>query len=116
MFTPDDASAGAPLEAEPLESADATALPSAVACASVSAALDKVKRPPAVRLRAPMRVACEIVFARLIAIAAATLTPPELVEALGVCVAPVPLPPFDEDVASAKLRSFATASSTPEPA
>ena len=88
-----------------------TALPSAVA------AVDSVKSPPALTAIGPTSVAREIVFARLIATAAATLTPPELVAALGVGSAPpAPLPPFEDDVASAKLRWLATVSSTPVPA
>src|SRR5437879_3124484 len=99
----------------PLESAGAlesvtfrTAVPSADAYASVSADVESVKRPTALTATAPI-VASELVFARLIAIAAATDTPPAEVAACGVASAPAaPFPPVELSVALAKLRSAAT--------
>src|SRR5687768_9778047 len=100
IVTPDVASLGALLDPLPLESAGAlaspgalTALPSATALASVSAALDKEKSPPDLTVIGPISVACETLVAMLMAIAAATETPPALVDALGVPAEPVPLPP-----------------------
>src|SRR2546428_5175451 len=93
-----------------------TAPPSAAACASVSAEVERMKRPPACTVIAPI-IAREVVFARLIANAAATETPPDDVAAWGVGSAPaVPLPPAELSVALAKLRSAATELSTPLPA
>ena len=87
---------------------DRPALPSAVACASVSAELESVNRPPAWIVIAPI-VASEMVFARLIATAAATLTPPPEVDAAGVLAAsPDPSPPFATEVCDAKPRSCST--------
>src|SRR5688572_373098 len=93
------ASSGSPLDPPVVESvADRTALPSAVALASVSAALASVKRRPLVTVIAPMSVAREIVVARLMATAAATETPPDEVDALGVWPVPLLVPPFDAAV------------------
>ena len=88
--------------------AERPALPSAVACASVSTELESVNSPPAWIVTAPI-VASEMVFARLIAIAAATLTPPDEVFAAGVLSAsPEPSPPFAAEVCDAKVRSCST--------
>ena len=101
-------SAGALESVGALESAGWTALPSAVACASVSAEVESAKRPPAWMVIAPI-VAREIDVARLIATAAAMSTPPPLVEAVGVLSAPPdPSPPFAVDVSLANDRSPAT--------
>jgi hypothetical protein len=61
-------------------------------------------------------VARALAFATVTAIAAATLIPPELVDADGVLVAPEPVPPFADAVLSTKLRSPATCESTLPPA
>ena len=64
--------------------------------------------PPAWIVIAPT-VASEMVFARLMATAAATLTPPDDVFAAGVLSAsPDPSPPFATEVCDAKPRSCAT--------
>src|SRR2546428_13191528 len=88
-------SAGALASAGALDSlGDCTALPSAVACASVSAEVESGNRPPAWVVIAPMFVR-EMDFARVIATAAATSTPPALVDAVGVLSTPPrPSPPF----------------------
>src|SRR5688572_9036804 len=93
-----------------------TAPPSALADASVSAEVARVNRPPAITTTGPISVASDVVLVRLIATAAATFTPPALVEALGVWPGPVPAPPLPVDVVSAKLRSAAICWSTPLPA
>src|SRR5438094_10357166 len=113
MDTPDVESVGA--SAESVESLGAlesrgacTALPSAVAEASVFAAVESVKRPPAWTVTLPI-VARETVFARLIATAAATETPPDDVDAPGVASPPSPpVAPVLDRVEPAKLRSRAT--------
>src|SRR5256885_1823838 len=84
-----------PLEPELLaeESGGWTALPSAVAFASVSAEVETVNRPPFVlTVIAPTSVAREVVFARLMATAAATDTPPEEVSDFGVLSPPSDAP------------------------
>ena len=88
-----------------------TELPSASAIASVSALEWSVKRPPASIVTAPMSAAREIVVARLIATAVATFTPPPLVEALGVLLAPsvaVGVPRLSLRVVFAKSRCSVT--------
>ena len=124
--TPDVESVGVPLDPPELESAGGlespgalasfgawTALPSAVACAFACAELSREKRPVATTTM-PSMTARAITFARLIATAAATETPPDDVSALGVLSAPpLPSPPFAADVPSAKERSCATWSLTP---
>jgi hypothetical protein len=71
----------------------------------VSAVVARVKRPPDTIVTGPM-VASEIVLARLIATAAATLTPPDDVFDFGVCSAPPsPLPPLSVDMPLANDRS-----------
>src|SRR2546426_3553394 len=89
--------------------ANLTALPSPSACASVSAFVESVKRPPATTVRPVATVARELDFARLMPTAAATDTPPDDVRADGVgSDPPVPVPPFDVDVVLAKPRCDAT--------
>ena len=119
-------SLGEPLDPPELESAGAlespgaleslgawTALPSAVACAFACAELSREKRP-VVTMTMPSMTARAITFARLIATAAATETPPFDVFASGVFSAlPVPLPPFAVEVEPANERSCATWSLTP---
>src|SRR3989442_9988694 len=84
------------------------ALPSAVACASVSADVDRMNSRPAVTWMSPI-VARDVVFARLMPTAAATDTPPPEVFAAGVVAAPVvPLPLLSVDVLAANARSCAT--------
>ena len=71
----------------------------------MSADVDSVNRPPATTLIGPASVAREVVFARLIATAAATDTPPSLVFVCGVLSPPsLELPPLFERVVLAKLR------------
>ena len=85
-----------------------TAVPSADANASVSADVESVNRPEVMTVIAPI-VASECVVVMLIAMAAATDTPPADVAACGVAGAPaVPPPPVVLSVALAKLRSAAT--------
>ena len=106
----------APLLPLPLESLGGwTALPSAAACASVSADVASVKRPPAWIVTLSATVASDVVVARLMPTAAATDTPPSDVDAEGVPVPPVPWPPLLVEVVSAKPRCCATWSSTPLP-
>ena len=84
-----------PLEPELLALASGgwTALPSAVAFASVSAEVESVNRPPFVlTVIAPISVAREVVFARLMATAAATDTPPDEVSDFGVLSPPSDAP------------------------
>ena len=85
--------------------------PSAVAFASVFAALFSVSVPPAVS--AAPTVAVDDVVAKLTATAAATATGPSLVEADGVGVEPPPEPPLPDAVELACERSPATWPSTP---
>ncbi len=113
---------GEPLDPPDVESAGAlaslgrTALPSARANASVSAVVESVNRPPATIVTGPI-VASEMVFTRLIATAAATLTPPADVFVLGVCSAsPSPVPPLSVDMPFANERSPPTCCETPSPA
>src|SRR6267378_8417765 len=92
---------------------EVAAPPSAVANAPLLAEVESVKRPPAVIRRGPRSVASELVLARLIPTAAATLIPPAEVLAAGVGSAPaVPLPLLSVEVFAAKLRCAATWRST----
>ena len=110
-----------PLEPELLaeESGGWTALPSAVAFASVSAEVESVNRPPFVlTVIAPTSVAREVVFARLIAMAAATDTPPEEESDFGVLSPPSDAPDVPRvsfRLLFPKLRSPATWFVTPSP-
>jgi hypothetical protein len=83
--------------------------PSAEAAASVFADDATVTRPPDVNTTfVPTNDANELVVARLIPTAAATLTLPPDVDADGVVVVPEPFPPFAVAVLSALERSPAT--------
>ena len=75
-----------------------------------------MKRPVGVKMDTRPIVAREVVFARLIATAAATETPPSLVSELGVLSPPsLAPPPLLEWVVSRKPRCDATWSETPVP-
>ena len=101
----------APMPTEPL----VTALPSAVAFASVSDVAFRLTMPPATRPPRPA-VADELVLAMFTAMAAATLTGVPEVVAGGVVAPPEPEPPGTE---SPRLRCAAVCAVTfgvPEPA
>src|SRR5687767_15613274 len=116
METPSESSSSPP-EPPVVESlGGCTALPSASAPASALADVARVKLPPASTLTPVLIVASELLFARLIATAAATETPPSDVDADGVSSeSAVPVPPLPSDVLSANPRSAETVSSTPLP-
>ena len=82
-----------------------TALPDDVAFASVFAEVRRLIAPPATRTRPLGRIACAVVFAMLIEIAAATATESlesSEVEAFGVSDEPAPPPPLPVDFEFAK--------------
>ncbi len=89
----------APWEAEPL----------ALDVASVFAALASVTAPPAViEVTAGVTIVSASTVASVMPTAAATLTLPWDVEALGVVAEPVPDPPLAVEESSAKVRWSAT--------
>ena len=91
-----------------------TAVPSARANASVFADVPSVNRPPAFTVIGPASVARDQLFARFTATAAATLTPPDEVDAAGVLSAPsVAPPPLLDRVVFAKPRCSFTCWVTP---
>ena len=93
------------------------AVPSAVVDASVFADDASVTSPPEVSVSPGLSsVAREVVVATTIATAAAALTLPSEVDALGVAVEPDDAPPFAALVASALSRCDCTCWSTPLPA
>ena len=84
------------------------AVPSALVEAAACSWDFSERRPPAETVTPAGIVAFAETFAIVIATAAATLTPPPEVEALGVVVEPEPAPPLAAAVLSAWLRSPAT--------
>jgi hypothetical protein len=93
------------------------AAPSAVDDASAAPLESSDTRPPLVIAPVGPTTARAPAFATVIAMAAATLTEPELVDALGVAPAALEsLPPLVDAVLFAKLRSPATCESTLPPA
>jgi hypothetical protein len=94
----------APMAADP----PVVALPFAVEDASAVSDDESVSRPPLETVTPAATEAVEVAFVIVRATAAATEIGPLEVEALGVLVAPEPLPPFVLACASAALRSPAT--------
>jgi hypothetical protein len=83
-----------------------TARPDDVAAASVFAEVRRLIAPPAVSTRPFGRIACAVVFAMLIEIAAATATESlesSEVDAFGVELEPAPEPPLPADFELAKF-------------